>query len=87
MTSKSVQRFLDKRTERGKRSDMCWDDHLMDAAHSLLHPMRLPSRLRRRSLTTAVTARFVYVLAGFTRAIIGCGVGEIPERTRWYVFL
>jgi hypothetical protein len=32
-------------------------------------------------------ARFVYVLAGFTRAIIDCGVGEIPERTQWYVFL
>jgi hypothetical protein len=32
-------------------------------------------------------ARFVYVLAGFTRAIIDCSVGEIPERTQGYVFL
>ena len=86
MTSKSVQRLLVKRPERGKRSDLCWDDHLMDAAHSLLHPMRLP-RGRCRSLTSAVMARFVYVLAGFTRAIIDCGVGEIPERTQGYVFL
>ena len=86
MTSKSVQRLLDQRPAGRKKSDLYWDDLLMDTAHSLLHPMRLP-RGRCRSLTSAVMARFVYVLAGFTRAIIDCGVGEIPERTQWYVFL